>query len=91
MIIDTTISIPELPDNQVFEDIRGNLTNLGLDSGKIAKIESGNYENLTWSGSEGLPISTAGNFGVKTVPGAGAFYFTNNQDGTNTVGHLNTR
>lgn len=86
----TSIQVPPVTDNSLFEDIEGDLFNEGLEAGKVAEVSQGQYDNLTWQNTEGLQDETATEWGTKTLPGAGPFYFANHEDGNPTIGHLDT-
>lgn len=90
MIIETTIELPEVPDNSFFEDTGGSLHNEGTIAGKLAPVSLGVYDNLIWSDTSGMSDNTITNWGTKTLPGAGAFYFANHEDGIPTMGHLDS-
>lgn len=85
----TSIQIPFVPDNSFFEDTDGGLHNEGIITGKLAQINLGVYDSLTWSDTSGMSDATITDWGTKTLPGAGAFYFANYEDGNPTIGHLN--
>lgn len=89
MIIENVLTIPEVADNSFFEDTRSYLTNQGLEYGKEAEIVLGSYADLNWSSVPGLSDTDITSWGTKTLPGAGAFYFANHEDGNPTMGHLN--
>lgn len=88
MIIEQTLDLPAIADNSFFEDVRSYLNNEGLQEGKEAAIILGSYDNLTWSDTSGMSDDTITDWGTKTLPGAGAFYFANHEDGNPTIGHL---
>lgn len=88
MIIEQTIDLSAVDDNSFFEDVRSYLNNEGLQSGKEAAVILGSYDNLTWSDISGMSDDTITDWGTKTLPGAGAFYFANHEDGNPTMGHL---
>lgn len=85
----TSIQIPPVPDNSFFEDTDGSLHNEGTITGQLANVILGVYDNLTWSDTSGISDDTITDWGTKTLPGAGAFYFANHEDGNPTMGHLN--
>lgn len=85
----TSIQIPPVPDNSFFEDTDGGLHNEGTITGKLAQVNLGVYDNLTWSDTSGMSDDTIIDWGTKTLPGAGAFYFANHEDGYPTMGHMN--
>lgn len=88
MIIEQTVDLPAISDNSFFEDVRSYLNNEGLQAGKESAVILGSYNNLTWSDTSGMSDNTITDWGTKTLPGAGAFYFANHEDGNPTIGHL---
>lgn len=88
MIIEQTIVLPAVAVNSVFEDVRSYLNNLGVATGEDAEVPLGVYENLLWNPTDPLSESSVTTWGTKTLPGAGAFYFANHEDGNPTMGHL---
>ena len=84
----TSIQVPSVPDNSFFEDTDSTLHNEGITTGKLARVSLGVYNNLTWSDTSGMSDDTITDWGTKTLPGAGAFYFANHGDGNPTMGHL---
>ena len=90
MIIEQTIELPAVADNSFFEDVRSYINNEGIQLGKEAAITLGSYDNLTWSATSGMADDTITEWGTKTLPGAGPFYFANHEDGNPTIGHLDT-
>lgn len=89
MIIEQTLDLPAIADNSFFEDVHSYLNNEGLQEGKESAVILGSYNNLTWSDTSGMSDDTITDWGTKTLPGAGAFYFANHEDGNPTMGHLN--
>lgn len=89
MIIEQTLDLPAIADNSFFEDVHSYLNNEGLQEGKESAVILGSYNNLTWSDTSGMSDNTITDWGTKTLPGAGAFYFANHEDGNPTMGHLN--
>lgn len=83
------IQIPAVPNNSFFEDTGSNLRNEGTITGQLAQVNLGVYDNLTWSDTSGMADDTIIDWGTKTLPGAGAFYFANHEDGYPTIGHFN--
>ena len=88
MIIEKTIDLPAVADNSFFEDVRSYLNDEGLQVGKEAAVILGSYDNLTWGDTSGMSDGTIIDWGTKTLPGAGAFYFANHEDGYPTMGHI---
>ena len=59
------------------------------DEAQSADINLGIYSDTAWtSGLADSKLSDASSWGTKTLPGAGAFYFANHEDGNPTMGHL---
>lgn len=83
-----SIQVPSVSDNSFFEDTSSTLHNKGIITGKLAQVTLGIYDNLTWSDTSGMSDDTITDWGTKTLPGAGAFYFANHEDGNPTMGHL---
>lgn len=90
MIIEQTIDLPAVVDNSFFENVRSYLNNKGIEIGKEAAVVLGSYDNLTWSDTTGMSDDTITDWGTKTLPGAGAFYFANHEDSNPTMGHLDS-
>jgi len=84
----TSVQVPSVPDNSFFEDTDSTLHNEGTLTGKLAQVNLGVYNNLAWSDTSGMSDDTITDWGTKTLPGAGAFYFANHEDGNPTMGHL---
>lgn len=89
MIIEKVIDLPAVVDNSFFEDVRSYLNNAGVQVGKEAAVVLGSYDNLTWRAASGMSDDTITDWGTKTLPGAGAFYFANHEDDYPTMGHIN--
>jgi hypothetical protein len=53
------------------------------------EVTLGQYSGLTWEASDAFSEATdIESFGVKTLPGAGSFYFANHEDGTSEIKHI---
>jgi hypothetical protein len=73
----------------LYEDTTPNVTLSSTSSAKTTEIPLGVYSDLTWNSKEPAEeIADSESFGTKTLPGAGAFYFANHEDGNPTMGHL---
>ena len=73
----------------LYEDTTPNVTLSSTSSARTTEIPLGVYSDLTWNSEEPAEeIAGSGSFGTKTLPGAGAFYFANHEDGYPTMGHI---
>jgi hypothetical protein len=58
-------------------------------SAQGAQIQMGDYANPTWSAVPAFSADTSlQSFGVKTLPGAGSFFYANPADGNATIQHV---
>lgn len=91
MVIDFTLQLPNIPLSKVAEYVDSVLGSMTPETQKIAEVPYGRYDSLDWQNAD-VPAQIEGavNFGLKTLPGAGPFYFANHEDGIPTIGHLDT-
>ena len=89
MVIDFTLQLPNIPLSQVAEYVDSVLGSMTTETQKTAEVPYGRYDSLDWQDAD-VPaqIDEATSLGLKTLPGAGPFYFANHEDGNPTVGHL---
>lgn len=90
MVIDFTLQLPNIPLSQVAEYVNSILGAMTVETQRTAEVPYGVYDNLDWQNTD-VPtqIEDATTFGLKTLPGAGPFYFANHEDGNPTMGHIN--
>lgn len=91
MTIEQTIVLPTTPNTNtsVYERTTPDLVLSSPTEAKKATVPYGVYDNLSWQ-NDSVPavLSEATTWGTKTLPGAGAFFFANHEDGTPTIGLL---
>ena len=89
MTIETTLTLPTTPNENTsfYERTTPDLVLSSPTEAKKATVPYGVYDDLTWS-ADSVPavLSEATKWGTKTLPGAGAFFFANHEDGTPTIG-----
>lgn len=89
MNFEATLILPSTPDTNTsfYERTTPDLILSSLTEAKKATVPYGVYDNLTWA-SESVPavLDEATEWGTKTLPGAGPFYYANHEDGTATIG-----
>lgn len=91
MNIEQSLTIPNKPDtadSEVFQDVDSTLHVSSITEGKSAFVDYGQYSNLDWEQKNPPDLGNPESWGTKTLPGAGAFYFANHEDGNPTMGHL---
>lgn len=85
----------QLPDfvadgGSFYEHTNSSLVVSNLTQAAIAEIVLGDYSDIIWSSDDPeIDLTDIESWGTKTLPGAGAFYFANYEDGYPTIGHLN--
>ena len=89
MVIEFTLQLPDISLSKVAEYVDSVLGSMTPEIQKTAEVPYGRYDSLDWQDAD-VPeqIEGAVNFGLKTLPGAGPFYFANHEDGNPTIGHL---
>ena len=91
MDIVQTISIPIPPSTNLgfYEHTIPTCILSDPSNARAAEITLGSYSSLTWEAQlAAIELANAVSWGTKTLPGAGAFYFANHEDGNPTMGHL---
>lgn len=98
MTIEFSISIPSTLNTQakIIEATNAwlSLLNTGEVTNKKAEVFLADYADLTWENRSAFPPEPIGDepevvsWGVKMLPGAGAFYFANFDDETHVIDHI---
>lgn len=91
MNIEQTLSIPTPPSVNLgfYEHTEPLCVLTNTENSREAEIPLGVYSNLNWEAENSpLVLEEATTWGSKTLPGGGAFYFANHDDGNPTLGHI---
>jgi len=86
------VQLPDFVTDDVkfYEHTDSELVVSNLAQAAKSEIFLGDYSDITWLASDPeIDTAEVESWGTKTLPGAGAFYFANHEDGYPTIEHIN--